>query len=165
MRQIVQTLVVVLILATLAGLVLPALGRVRESGRRTECANNLRHIGDGIGNYQSTYGGRYPAAALPCLEVPSDNGPYSFSTALNPVPPENRLSLLVELVPYIDQDNIYNRLDKTQSWDAEINRFAALLSCKLFHCPSYPEGPPASTLWPSHYVGISGVGEDAAWFP
>jgi len=34
----------------------------------------------------------------------------------------------------------------------------------MFHCPGYPEGTPTSTLWSSHYVGITGVGEDAAWF-
>ncbi|HEV3344886.1 MAG TPA: H-X9-DG-CTERM domain-containing protein, partial [Pirellulales bacterium] len=59
----------------------------------------------------------------------------------------------------------YSRIDMKQGWDAEANRFAALISYQLFHCPGYPEGTPASTLWPSHYVGISGVGADAAWLP
>jgi prepilin-type processing-associated H-X9-DG protein len=79
--------------------------------------------------------------------------------------PEHRLSWLVALIPYLDQDNIYIRIDRQQAWDAEMNRFAALLSYKLFHCPGYPECPPTSTLWPSHYIGIAGVGEDAAWLP
>jgi len=131
-----------------------------------ECANNLRQIGLSVGNYQDSNQGRYPAAAMPSPELSPENGPYSVSLMLNgQLPTEKRLGWLVDLIPYIEQDNIYRRIDKKKGWDAEENRFAALLACKLFHCPGYPEGPPASTLWPSHYVGITGVGEGAAWLP
>ena len=54
---IIELLVVVAIIGTLAGLVLPTLSLAREKGRRTACANNLRQIGIMIAQYagDSTY--------------------------------------------------------------------------------------------------------------
>jgi hypothetical protein len=166
MRQIIQAVVVVLILGTGAGLAVAAIAMVREAARRIECENNLRQLGLSVANYHDSNDGRYPAAGMRNPEPPPETNSYSVSMMLNgQLPPEKRLSWLVELSPYINQDNIYSRLDKAQGWDAELNRFAALFSYKSLHCPGYPEGPPVSTLWPSHYVGIAGAGADAAWLP
>ncbi len=166
MRQVVQALVMVLTLAVLGALAVPLVAKVRESSRRIQCANNLRCLGLGVANYQSDNDGRYPAATLLERDLAPKDAPYSAAMiAYGKLPLEKRLSWLVDLIPFIEQDNIYSRMEKDKGWDAEENRFAALLGYKVFHCPSYPERVPVTTLWSSHYLGSAGVGEDAASLP
>ncbi|HEX5269235.1 MAG TPA: DUF1559 domain-containing protein [Gemmataceae bacterium] len=166
MRQVIQAVVVGLILLTIGGLAVPAVMTVRDRANRIQCQNNLKQIGLAVENYRDTNEGRYPAAAMPGPQLPPG---AEFATAAEAasmmLPPEKRLSWLVELVPFVEQDDVYSRIDKEKPWDAEENRFAALLVYKTYHCPGYPDRPPASTLLPAHYVGIAGLGRDAAGLP
>jgi prepilin-type processing-associated H-X9-DG protein len=148
MRTAVKALVVVVVLLLAGGLGVCAIVKLREAAARTQCGNNLKQIGLALLNYQGTIN-RFPAAARP-----------------NPdLPPERRLSWVVEIVPYAEADRIYSKLAREKGWDAEENRFAALLPMRYLRCPSYPERPPVSTLVPTHYLGASGIGPDAVSLP
>jgi hypothetical protein len=69
------------------------------------------------------------------------------------------------LLPYLEEERLYKQLDTAQGWRAEENRPAARRMVKVFLCPanSYrvADGEPALT----HYVGVAGVGRDAAALP
>ena len=148
MRKAVNVLVVVVVLLLVAGLGLRAIVKVQEAAARTSCSNNLKQIGLALLNYHDTMN-RFPAAAMP-----------------NPaLAPESRLSWIVSIVPYAEADRIYSKMAREKGWDAEENRFAALQRMAYLRCPSYPEGPPVSTVVPAHYLGPAGIGPDAVSLP
>src|SRR5688500_13725014 len=90
--------IVLVILFVLAALLLPAVQKVREAAARMKCQNNLKQHGIAAHNYLDN-NVAFPPGALP-----------------NPVlPPEQRLSFHVALVPYIEATNIYKQLMKDEA--------------------------------------------------
>ena len=59
---LIELLIVIAIIAILAGILLPVFAKARERARRIECVSNLRQIGMGVGEYIQDWGGRYPWA-------------------------------------------------------------------------------------------------------
>lgn len=71
---VVELLMVVAIIAALAGLSLPALSRAKEKSRSTICKSNLRQLGIALRTYLDDFAGTYPY---------SDNFPVASSRGVS----------------------------------------------------------------------------------
>ncbi len=88
---VIELLVVIAILATLLGLLLPAVQKVREAAARLQCANNLKQIGMAVHNYSSTF-----------RVVPTEGGGPTLNGG-----PGHAASVFFNLLPYLEQQQLY----------------------------------------------------------
>jgi len=76
---LVELLVVIAVIAVLAALLFPALGKAKESARQTQCASNLRQIALAARLYVDEHNDRFPSQpsdGLPVLAVGGDGRNY-----------------------------------------------------------------------------------------
>jgi prepilin-type N-terminal cleavage/methylation domain-containing protein/prepilin-type processing-associated H-X9-DG protein len=119
---LIELLVVIAIIAVLIGLLLPAVQKVREAANRTQCSNNLKQIGLAMHNYESDRK-RFPVGGL--------------SAPLAPLGKASNASALVQLLPYLEQANLYNKADLNQSMQDPANDPSVTTQeIPIFLCPS-----------------------------
>jgi prepilin-type N-terminal cleavage/methylation domain-containing protein/prepilin-type processing-associated H-X9-DG protein len=99
---LIELLVVIAIIAILIGLLLPAVQKVREAAARMSCSNNLKQLGLALANYESSNQKLPPASQIPWwLNVQNKDDFLDFTKPFGP-------NWAVLLLPYIEQDNLYN---------------------------------------------------------
>jgi len=124
---LIELLVVIAIIAVLIALLLPAVQQAREAARRTQCRNNLKQIGLALHNYHDAH------KIFPPGETSNqtDDPLYGHGPG-------------VDLLPYIDQANVYNKFNFTTgtTWaccggTTDLNHVAAITTIiPSYTCPS-----------------------------
>jgi prepilin-type N-terminal cleavage/methylation domain-containing protein/prepilin-type processing-associated H-X9-DG protein len=92
---LIELLVVIAILGVLIGLLIPAVQKVREAANRLKCQNNLKQIGVALHNYHDS-NSQFPLGSYHRLPSPLA---------------APRITYLIGLYPYLDQQNTFNRWD------------------------------------------------------
>ena len=96
---LIELLVVIAIIAILVGLLLPAVQKTRAAASRASCQNNLKQIALACHTYEASRG-RLPPGGLYQVR-PSD--PYTAATYTA----TQGVGVLVALLPYLEQENLY----------------------------------------------------------
>jgi prepilin-type N-terminal cleavage/methylation domain-containing protein len=116
-----ELLVVIVIIAILIGLLLPAIQKVRDAAARSQCQSNLKQIALAASNYE---------------------------IAMSTLPPglnsKSYVGSLPYLLPFLEQNNIYNQIPQclfqvnqnTGPWWNYVYGTASSYHIKTFECPA-----------------------------
>ena len=148
---LIELLVVIAIIAVLIALLLPAVQAAREAARRAQCTNNLKQMGLGIHNYQSTFN------AFPPL----------FGNFGNPSPPsgpsapngEWPLGWAVALLQYVEQQQLFNAANYSGGATSALNATTvSYTKVAAYVCPSESvvSGPWVSSTWTNYHANFGG---------
>jgi prepilin-type processing-associated H-X9-DG protein len=126
-----ELLVVISLLATLIGILLTAVQKVRAAAARTKCANNLRQVAVGTHNYTDSYGRLPPAVKR------------------SPPDPFYHLSWLARLLPYLDEAPLWQVIESNYAGnDRPFRRPRHVAIGHVVGTYSCPADPVATQSWP-----------------
>ncbi|MBN2580113.1 MAG: DUF1559 domain-containing protein [Pirellulales bacterium] len=108
-------------------LTLPAIQAAREAARRAACTNNLKQIGMAMHNYYDQHG-TFP----PAFSTDKDGKPL--------------LSWRVLLLPYMEEETLYQQFNLDEPWDSPHNLALASQMPQVYRCLSDP-APPGVTSY------------------
>lgn len=108
---LVELLVSIAIIGVLISLLLPAVQSARESARRVQCVNNLKQLGLATLNYEDS---RRTLPAAGHYAPPEQAVYFSYSDWRVNLRSGSNHSWLCDLLPYLEENALYDRLDFTQ---------------------------------------------------
>jgi prepilin-type processing-associated H-X9-DG protein len=146
-------------LFVVVGVVVTFSAKVRAASNLKVCQFNLQHVALFAAHH-----------AHPPPDLPQDKLRHEVpagTVVLMGVPPDERLSWVVAVLPGLDQKRtpaaaVLAAIDQSQPWPAEGNQQAARTRLASFLCPGNPPEAVPDQPAPTQYVGIAGLGPDAA---
>jgi prepilin-type N-terminal cleavage/methylation domain-containing protein len=118
---IVELLVVIAVIGVLIALLLPAVQSARESGRLTQCKNNLHQLAMAVLNYESQRRRLPPSVAI------------DFNTG-DPTANNGAWGVHGHLLNYLEEENLRNAVDINIAWDNQLA--VSRVKIGVFSCPS-----------------------------
>ena len=104
------------LLSQMVDLTIPAIHQARAAARRARSRNNIKQIMLALHNYHERHQHLPPAVVI----GPDGKTPHSWR---------------VELLPYLDQQVLYDQYRMNEPWDSEHNLKIAETVVPVFHCP------------------------------
>ncbi|HTN77756.1 MAG TPA: DUF1559 domain-containing protein, partial [Pirellulaceae bacterium] len=120
---LVELLVVISIIGVLVGLLLPAVQSARESARRMQCQNNLKQLSLAVRNYESSM-----KSLPPAITTQGTEKPVTYDTL--------RPGWTIAILPYMEQQNLYDLVDRTQPMNAASNLPVRSVRLAAYVCPT-----------------------------
>ncbi len=122
-----------LVVPCLIALLVPAVQKVREAAARTQTMNNMKQMALAVHNFNDTY--------------------QTLPTPKASMPPAE-LSWRVSILPYIEQNALYNQFDKTAAWDSPRNQSSSNMVVPIYvDVIREPQGLPGTTTHFQYFTG------------
>ena len=109
-------------------MMLPAIQSAREAARRAQCTNNLKQIALAMHNYHDV-NNSFPKPAI------VDKGGKPL------------LSWRVAILPYLEQNPLYNQFKLDEAWDSPHNKALLKMMPPPYLCPSRTQVEPFTTTY------------------
>ncbi len=135
---LVELLVVIAIIGVLVALLLPAVQQAREAARRMQCTSHMTQLIIAVNHYEMAHG-VYPPGTIDA-KGPILNARLGYHH-----------NWIVQTLPYLEQKNVWNAVDRQQSIYHKKNGPVQKLTLEWLLCPSSTSGGPMADYAACHH--------------
>jgi prepilin-type processing-associated H-X9-DG protein len=151
---VIDMLILIFILAVALGISLPILRRAQMASHRQQCMNNLRQFAIGAAHYEAA-NGCFPSGGYGSVDPATGTPTFGFS-------------VFVPLLPFVEQQAVYNVVNFHMGPLHAANRAVARTGIPTFWCPAdrtistarrvtYPAPYASPAGWTQNYSSYGGI--------